>query len=157
MLYGAREISQNRGPPTENWQLTQSASGDSQPRVNDAVAFCTAIRISWARRVAARSTAIKQLDDQELDRLQAAVLAEQRRRGRNSAVSIQTPVEPRTEVVAVHLTLESLTPGRAAGSNKFGGFRCRSAGHEAHVDKFSLASRKNPAHKFKYFASTRAN
>jgi hypothetical protein len=59
-------------------------------------------------------TAIKQLDDQELDRLLAAVLVEQKRRGRQPAVSIQTPVEPRTEVVAFHLTPGKLNAVRAA-------------------------------------------
>jgi hypothetical protein len=48
--------------------------------------------------------AIKQLDDQELDRLLAAALAEQKRRDRKPAVSIQTPDNPRTEAAAVHLT-----------------------------------------------------
>jgi hypothetical protein len=47
--------------------------------------------------------AIKQLDDQELDRLLAAVLAEQKRRGRKPAVSIRTPDKPRIEAAAVHL------------------------------------------------------
>jgi hypothetical protein len=48
--------------------------------------------------------ATKQLDDQELDRLQAAVLAEQKRRGGKPAASIQIPVEPQTEPAVVRLT-----------------------------------------------------
>jgi hypothetical protein len=58
--------------------------------------------------------AVKQLDDQELDRLQAAVLAEQKRRGRTPAESLPTRVEPRTDVVTVHLTPGKLNAVRAA-------------------------------------------
>jgi hypothetical protein len=47
-----------------------------------------------------------QLDDQELDRLLAAAVAEQRRRGRKPAESVETPGQPR-EAATVHLT-----PGR---------------------------------------------
>jgi hypothetical protein len=59
-------------------------------------------------------TAIKQLDDQELDRLLAAVLVEQKRRGRKSAVSIETLDKPRIEAVAVHLTPGKMNAVRAA-------------------------------------------
>jgi hypothetical protein len=48
--------------------------------------------------------AIKQLDDQELDRLLAAVVAEQKRRGRKPSVTAQTSDKPRIEAAAVHLT-----------------------------------------------------
>jgi hypothetical protein len=58
--------------------------------------------------------AIKQLHDRELDRLLVAVLAEQKRRGAKPAVSIQSTVEPRIEVVAVHLTPGKLNAVRAA-------------------------------------------
>jgi len=58
--------------------------------------------------------AIKQLDDQELDRLQAAVLAEQKRRGRKPAVSIQTPDNPRIEAAVVHLAPGKMNAVRAA-------------------------------------------
>jgi hypothetical protein len=60
------------------------------------------------------AAAIKQLDDRELDRLQAAVLAEQKRRGRKSSVSIQTPNKQRTEVTDLHLTPGKLNAVRAA-------------------------------------------
>jgi hypothetical protein len=60
------------------------------------------------------SAAIKQLDDQELDRLLAAVLAEQKRRGRKSLVSVETPDKPRIEVAAVHLTPGKMNAVRAA-------------------------------------------
>ena len=59
-------------------------------------------------------TAIKQLDDQELDRLRAAVLAEQKRRGRKTSVSIQTPNKQRTEVANLHLTPGKMNAVRAA-------------------------------------------
>lgn len=48
--------------------------------------------------------AIKQLYDQELDRLLAAVLAEQKRRGRKPPVPVEPPDKPRIEATAVHLT-----------------------------------------------------
>jgi hypothetical protein len=58
--------------------------------------------------------AIKQLDDQELDRLQAAVLAEQKRRGRKPAVSVETPGKLRIEAAVIHLTPGKLNAVRAA-------------------------------------------
>jgi hypothetical protein len=58
--------------------------------------------------------AIKQLDDQELDRLLAAVLTEQKRRGRKSAESVERPRKPRIETAAVHLTPGKLNAVRAA-------------------------------------------
>jgi hypothetical protein len=59
-------------------------------------------------------TAIRQLDDQELDRLLAAALAEQKRRGRQPAASVETPDNPRTEAATVHLTPGKLNAVRAA-------------------------------------------
>jgi len=47
------------------------------------------------------SNAIKPLDDQELDRLQAAVLAEQKRRGRKPAVSGQALDDPRSYLLSM--------------------------------------------------------
>jgi hypothetical protein len=58
--------------------------------------------------------AIKQLDDQELDRLQAAVLAEQKRRGRKPADSVEPPNKRRLEASALHLTPGKLNAVRAA-------------------------------------------
>jgi hypothetical protein len=58
--------------------------------------------------------AIKQLDDQELDRLQMAVLAEQKRRGRKPAVSGETSDKPRIEAAVVHLTPGKMNAVRAA-------------------------------------------
>ena len=57
--------------------------------------------------------AIKQLDDQELDRLQAAALAEQKRRGRKPTISIWTP-DQQHEAAVVHLTPGKLNAVRAA-------------------------------------------
>jgi hypothetical protein len=56
--------------------------------------------------------AIKQLDDQELDRLLAAAVAEQKRRGRKPAVSVETP--GRIDAAVVHLTPGKLNAVRAA-------------------------------------------
>jgi hypothetical protein len=58
--------------------------------------------------------AIKQLDDQELDRLQAALFAEQKRRGRKPAVSVEPPDKRRIEPAVVHLTPGKLNAVRAA-------------------------------------------
>jgi predicted DNA-binding protein (UPF0251 family) len=57
--------------------------------------------------------AINQLDDQELDRLLAAVLAEQKRRGRKP-MSTEPPEKPRTEEAVVHLTPGKMNAVRAA-------------------------------------------
>jgi hypothetical protein len=58
--------------------------------------------------------AIKQLDDQELDRLLAAVLAEQKRRGRKPAESVEPPNNRRIEAAALHLTPGKMNAVRAA-------------------------------------------
>jgi hypothetical protein len=58
--------------------------------------------------------AIKQLDDQELDRLQAAVLAEQKRRRRKPAESVEPRDKRRIEAAIVHLTPGKLNAVRAA-------------------------------------------
>jgi hypothetical protein len=58
--------------------------------------------------------AIKQLDDQELDRLLAAVLAEQKRRARKLPVSVETPDKPRIDAAVLHLTPGKRNAVRAA-------------------------------------------
>jgi hypothetical protein len=58
--------------------------------------------------------AIKLLADQELDRLVAAALAEQQRRGRKPPVSDETTSKRRVEPVAVPLTQGKLKAVRAA-------------------------------------------
>jgi DNA invertase Pin-like site-specific DNA recombinase len=57
---------------------------------------------------------IRQLPDQEFDRLLAAVLAEQRRRGRKLPVSPNTSRQPQIEEVALPLTFAKLNAIRAA-------------------------------------------
>jgi hypothetical protein len=57
--------------------------------------------------------AVRHLDDPELDRLLAAVLAEQKRRGR-PAGSVEPRDKRRIEVAAVHLTPGKLNAVRAA-------------------------------------------
>jgi predicted DNA binding protein len=58
--------------------------------------------------------AIKQLDDQELDRLLAAVLAEQKRRGRKPAASDESSRKKKVEEIEVSLTQGKLNAVRAA-------------------------------------------
>jgi predicted DNA-binding protein (UPF0251 family) len=57
---------------------------------------------------------IKQLTDQEFDRLLAAVLAEQQRRGRKLPISRKTFRKPLIKEVALPLTLAKLNAIRAA-------------------------------------------
>ena len=58
--------------------------------------------------------AIKQLDDQELDRLLAAVLAEQKRRGAKSGTAVRPSRKQRAQTVEVRLTTGKLNAVRAA-------------------------------------------
>jgi hypothetical protein len=58
--------------------------------------------------------AIKRLDDQELDRLLAAVIAEQKRRGKKLPVSDERSLKRRIETVAPPLTQGKLNAVRAA-------------------------------------------
>jgi DNA invertase Pin-like site-specific DNA recombinase len=58
--------------------------------------------------------AIKQLDDQEFDRLVSAVVAEQRRRGRKLSMSDEGSRKRQVEAVAVPLTQGKLNAVRAA-------------------------------------------
>jgi hypothetical protein len=59
-------------------------------------------------------SAIKQLQDRELDLLLAAVLAEQERRGRKPAVSAETSPKRRAKAVAVSLPHAKINAVRAA-------------------------------------------
>src|SRR6516225_5841407 len=58
--------------------------------------------------------AIKQLDDQEFDRLLAAVLAEQKRRGTKFAASYERSRKKRVEEIVVSLTQGKLNAVRTA-------------------------------------------
>src|SRR5262249_44386769 len=60
------------------------------------------------------SNAIKQLGDHELDRLLAAVLAEQKRRGKKLRVSDKNSRKKKVEAIAVPLTQGKLNAVRAA-------------------------------------------
>src|SRR5262249_36385354 len=60
------------------------------------------------------SNAIKQLGDQELDRLLAAVIAEQKRRGKKLGVSDENSRKRKVEAIAVSLTQGKLNAVRAA-------------------------------------------
>jgi hypothetical protein len=87
--------------------------------------------------------AIKQLDDQELDRLLAAAVAEQKRRGRKPAVSVEPPDKRRIEAAVVHLTPGKMNAVRAAFkagpaqiARQFGLFpvRCAEGGGERWIE-----------------------
>src|SRR5215831_2194228 len=60
------------------------------------------------------SNAIKQLGDQELDRLLAAVLAEQKRRGKKLRVSSGSSRKRKVEAISIPLTQGKLNAVRAA-------------------------------------------
>jgi hypothetical protein len=72
--------------------------------------------VSFRRHVLPKDlpAAVKQLDDQELDRLLAAVLAEQKRRGRKPGQAVEPPDMRRIEPATVHLTPGKLNAVRAA-------------------------------------------
>jgi DNA invertase Pin-like site-specific DNA recombinase len=57
---------------------------------------------------------MNQLDDQELDRLLAAVIAEQKRRGRRPPASDESSLKPKVEATSVPLTQGKLNAVRAA-------------------------------------------
>ncbi len=59
-------------------------------------------------------TAIKHLDDQELQQLFAAVVAERSQRGKKSAVPDKIPIKRSVEAAAVSLTPGKLSAVRAA-------------------------------------------
>jgi hypothetical protein len=58
--------------------------------------------------------ALKNLEDQELDRLLSAVLAEQKRRGRNPPTSHKVSQKPQPETTATPMTAGRLNAIRAA-------------------------------------------
>ena len=60
------------------------------------------------------TNAIKHLDDQELDRLLVAVVAERKRRGKKLAVSDEISRERKVEAISVPLTQGKLNAVRAA-------------------------------------------
>ena len=59
-------------------------------------------------------SALSHLDDAQLDRLLAAVMAEQQRRGKTLPVTIETSRKQRTKEVPTNLTLGKLNAVRAA-------------------------------------------
>jgi len=59
-------------------------------------------------------SALSHLDDDQLDRLLAAVMAEQQRRGKTLPVTIETARKQRTKEVPTNLTLGKLNAVRAA-------------------------------------------
>ena len=59
-------------------------------------------------------SALSHLDDDQLDRLLAAVMAEQQRRGKTLPVTIETSRNQRTKEVPTNLTLGKLNAVRAA-------------------------------------------
>jgi hypothetical protein len=83
----------------------------SSSAITDAPAKDFSVRHVLPRDLA---NAVKRLEDQEFDRLLAAVLAEQQRRGRKLPVSNESLRKRRVEAVDVHLTLGKLNAVRAA-------------------------------------------
>jgi hypothetical protein len=59
-------------------------------------------------------SALSHLDDDQLDRLHTAVMAEQQRRGKTLPVTIETSRKQRTKEVPTNLTLGKLNAVRAA-------------------------------------------
>src|SRR6516162_4988520 len=88
-MASAREPSPSLRPPTGSPPATDATPADFLPR-----------------HVLPKDlpSAIKRLQDRELDLLLAAVLAEQERRGRKPAMSVETSPRRRVKAVAVSLT-----------------------------------------------------
>jgi hypothetical protein len=97
-MASAREPSPSVGPSAGSSPATNAAPADFLPR-----------------HVLPKDlpSAIKRLQDRELDLLLAAVLAEQERRGRKPAVSAETSKQ-RVKAVAVSLTHAKINAVRAA-------------------------------------------
>ena len=93
-----------------------STTSDREPVSPSAPSQSQPVVASLSRHVLPRDlpNAIKQLDDQELDCLLAAVIAEQRRRGVKSGAAAQPSQKQRREPVGVHLTTGKLNAVRAA-------------------------------------------
>jgi hypothetical protein len=96
-----------RKQPSSPW-VNPSPSSSA---ITDAPAKDLSVRHVLPRDLA---NAVKRLEDQEFDRLLAAVLAEQQRRGRKLPVSNENLRKRRVEAVDVHLTLGKLNAVRAA-------------------------------------------
>ena len=93
-----------------------SMTSDRHPVSSSAASHTPPFAVSSPRYVLPRDlpSAIKQLDDQELDRLLAAVLAEQKRRGGKSRAANQPSQKHRVEPAGVCLTTGKLNAVRAA-------------------------------------------
>jgi hypothetical protein len=96
---------------TRKQPSSPSVTARSSPAITDAPAKDLSVRHVLPRDLA---NAVKRLGDQEFDRLLAAVLAEQQRRGRKLPVSNENSRKRRVEAVDVHLTLGKLNAVRAA-------------------------------------------
>src|SRR5215469_14328275 len=91
-----------------------SASQPSSPTGNSPAAPSKITASSRHILPADLPNAIKQLGDQEFDRLLAAVLAEQKRRGRKPAASYERLCKKRVEEIDVSLAQGKLNAVRAA-------------------------------------------
>jgi len=93
---------------------TASAREPSSPSVNSPSS--SAITHTSSRHVlpANLTNAVRELGDQELDRLLAAVIAEQRRRGRKLPASDETSRKRKAEAITAPLTQRKLNAVRAA-------------------------------------------
>jgi hypothetical protein len=83
----------------------------SSPTITEAAATAPSPRLVLPKDL---PNAIKRIEDQDLDRLLSAALAEQRRRGRKPPVSNEISRKRRVEAVAVLLTQGKLNAVRAA-------------------------------------------
>src|SRR5262245_20720225 len=92
---------------------TASAREPSSPSVNS---HCSSAITHTSRHVlpANLTNAVQQLGDQDLDRLLAAVIAEQRRRGRKLPASDETSRKRKVEAITAPLTQGKLNAVRAA-------------------------------------------
>src|SRR4051812_25818737 len=87
---------------TASGREPSASSPPSYPPTNNAIATAATPRHVLPKDLPG---AIKQLHDQELDRLLAAALAEQKRRGRKPPVPKETSRKPGIEAVGPRLTV----------------------------------------------------
>src|SRR6516225_1076751 len=112
----AKGRTQSRTPDLFSKTSTPERSPSSNLSLSSPPTINTAGKASSVRYVLPRDlpSAMKQLEDQELDQLLAAVLAEQRQRGRKLPASDESSSKQRVEAVGVPLTVGKLNAVRAA-------------------------------------------
>jgi hypothetical protein len=106
----------NRAESKKPDLLSMTSDGKPLSALSSTTSHTPPFAVSSPRYVLPKDlpSAIKQIDDQELDRLLAAVLAEQKRRGGKSCAANQPSQKNRVEPAGLRLTTGKLNAVRAA-------------------------------------------